>query len=79
MYQAEIFPASVRSTAIGSTYSLSRLVSGILPFILLPVFNDHGAGAMFGVIATALLVVAATLRVLGPLTTRRNQDEINPV
>lgn len=79
VYQSEIFPASVRSTAIGSTYSLSRLVSGTLPFLLLPVLNQHGAGAMFTIIATALLIVAVTLRILGPRTTRRSQDEINPV
>ncbi|KVL84408.1 MFS transporter [Burkholderia stagnalis] len=79
VYQAEIFPARVRSTAIGSTYALSRIVSGALPFILLPVLGHYGAGAMFGVISVALGIVAVTLRVLGPLTTRRSQDEINPV
>lgn len=79
VYQSEIFPASARSTAIGSTYSLSRLVSGVLPFILIPILSQYGAGAMFGSIATALLVVAVTVRTLGPLTTRRSQDEINPV
>jgi putative MFS transporter len=79
VYQSEIFPASARSTAIGSTYSLSRLVSGVLPFILIPILSQYGPGAMFGSIATALLVVAVTVRTLGPLTTRRSQDEINPV
>ena len=79
VYQAEIFPARVRSTAIGSTYALSRIVSGALPFVLLPVLAAHGAGAMFGVISVALGIVAVTLRVLGPLTTRRSQDDINPV
>ena len=79
VYQSEIFPASARSTAIGSTYSLSRLVSGVLPFILIPILSQCGAGAMFGSIATALLVVAVTVRTLGPLTTRRSQDEINPL
>ncbi|MFM0095343.1 MFS transporter [Paraburkholderia nemoris] len=78
VYQSEIFPASVRSTAIGSTYSLSRIVSGMLPFVLLPVLNQQGAGAMFGIIAAALIVVAITVRVFGPRTTRRSQDEINP-
>ncbi|MDR8068669.1 MFS transporter [Burkholderia cenocepacia] len=79
VYQAEIFPARVRSTAIGSTYALSRIVSGALPFVLLPVLGHYGAGAMFGVISVALGIVAVTLRVLGPLTTRRSQDDINPV
>lgn len=79
VYQAEIFPSRVRSTAIGSTYSLSRVMSGLLPFILLPVLTHYGAGAMFGVISVALAIVAGTVRVLGPLTTRRSQEEINPV
>jgi len=79
VYQAEIFPSSVRSTAIGSTYSLSRFVSGVLPFVLLPVLNQHGPVAMFGVISSALAIVVIALRALGPLTTRRGQDEINPV
>ncbi|RDK02842.1 MFS transporter [Paraburkholderia lacunae] len=79
IYQAEIFPARVRSTAIGSTYALSRIMSGSLPFLLLPVLNQYGPGAMFGVISVALLIVAFVVRVLGPLTTRRSQDEINPV
>jgi len=50
-----------------------------LPFILIPILSQYGAGAMFGSIATALLVVAVTVRTLGPLTTRRSQDEINPL
>lgn len=79
VYQAEIFPSSVRSTAIGSTYSLSRFVSGALPFILLPVLNQYGPVAMFGVISLALVIVIVALRALGPLTTGRGQDEINPV
>lgn len=79
IYQAEIFPARVRSTAIGSTYSLSRVTSGVLPFLLLPVLNQYGPLAMFGVISVALLIVACVVRALGPLTTRRSQDEINPV
>lgn len=79
VYQAEIFPARVRSTAIGSTYALSRIVSASLPFILLPVLTQHGPGAMFGVIFVALSIVAVVVRAFGPRTTRRSQDEINPV
>ena len=79
VYQAEIFPSRVRSTAIGSTYALSRIMSGVLPFILLPVLANYGPAAMFGVISLALLIVACAVRTLGPLTTRRSQEEINPV
>lgn len=79
VYQAEIFPSRVRSTAIGSTYALSRIMSGALPFILLPVLSNYGPAAMFAVISIALLIVACTVRTLGPRTTRRSQEEINPV
>lgn len=79
VYQAEIFPTQLRATAVGWTYSLSRLSSGALPFILLPVLTGHGASAMFLVVSAALAVVVIVVGVLGPRTTRRSLDEINPV
>ena len=44
VYQAEIFPTDVRATAVGWTYSLSRLSSGALPFILIPVLDSLRRG-----------------------------------
>ncbi|VVE22466.1 MFS transporter [Pandoraea anhela] len=78
VYQAEIFPSEIKSTAVGSTYALSRIVSGALPFLLIPVLVNYGAGVMFGVISLALCIVAITVRWLGPTTMRRSQDELNP-
>lgn len=37
MYQAEVFPTEVRATAVGNVYSLSRLTTAAMPYILLPV------------------------------------------
>jgi MFS transporter, putative metabolite:H+ symporter len=79
VYQAEIFPTSVRATAVGWTYSLSRLSSGASPFVLIPILDDYGAGAMFTVVATALAVVIVAVLTLGPRTSRRSLEEINPV
>jgi putative MFS transporter len=79
VYQAEIFPTDVRATAIGWTYSLSRLSSGALPFILIPVLDDYGAAAMFTVVLIALAIATAVIAWIGPRTTRRNLEEINPV
>ncbi len=79
VYQAEIFPTDVRATAVGWTYSLSRLSSGALPFILIPVLDDHGAGAMFTVVLVALGIAAGVVAWIGPRTSRRNLEEINPV
>lgn len=79
VYQAEIFPTSVRATAVGWTYSLSRLSSAAAPFVLIPVLDRYGAGAMFTVVATAMAVVIAAVLTLGPRTSRRSLEEINPV
>jgi putative MFS transporter len=79
VYQAEIFPTTVRATAVGWTYSLSRLSSGAAPFVLIPILDGYGAGAMFTVVATALAVVIAAVLTLGPRTSRRSLEEINPV
>lgn len=78
VYQAEIFPTAVRATAVGWTYSLSRLSSGASPFILIPVLDKYGAGAMFSVVALALAVVIVAVLTLGPRTSRRSLEEINP-
>jgi putative MFS transporter len=79
VYQAEIFPTDVRATAIGWTYSLSRLSSGALPFILIPVLDHYGATAMFIVVLVALAIAAGVVAWIGPRTTSRNLEEINPV
>ncbi|WP_193376491.1 MFS transporter [Mycobacterium sp. UM_CSW] len=78
VYQAEIFPTAVRATAVGWTYSLSRLSSGASPFILIPVLDTYGAAAMFTVVAMALVVVVVAVLTLGPRTSRRSLEEINP-
>ncbi|MHA3021792.1 MFS transporter [Mycobacterium sp. BMJ-28] len=79
VYQAEIFPTDVRATAVGWTYSLSRLSSGALPFILIPVLDGFGAGAMFTVVLVALSITFTAIAVAGPCTTRRSLEDINPV
>jgi putative MFS transporter len=79
VYQAEIFPTDVRATAVGWTYSLSRLSSGALPFILIPVLDTYGAAAMFTVVLIALAIATAAIAWIGPRTTRRNLEELNPV
>jgi putative MFS transporter len=79
VYQAEIFPTTVRATAVGWTYSLSRLSSGAAPFVLIPILDGYGAGAMFAAVATALTVVIVAVLTLGPRTSRRSLEEINPV
>jgi MFS transporter, putative metabolite:H+ symporter len=78
VYQAEIFPSDVRATAVGWTYSVSRLSSAALPFILIPVLDNYGAPTMFAVVLIALAVTVVVIARFGPRTTGRSLDDINP-
>ncbi|GAA4542114.1 MFS transporter [Amycolatopsis samaneae] len=77
IYQAEIFPTALRGTATSGTYSLSRLSSGVLPFVLLPLLHGAGAGTLFTVVAVAMGLVALDVALLGPRTTGRRLETVN--
>lgn len=77
IYQAEIFPTRLRATAASSTYAFSRLSNALLPFILLPVLNNHGPVPMFSIVSAAMLIVALDVTLLGPRTTGRDLESVN--
>jgi putative MFS transporter len=76
VFQAEIFPTSIRATAAGSAYSLSRLTSGLLPFILLPVLYASGATTVFMIIAGAMFILILDIAILAPRTTGISLDTV---
>src|SRR4029079_2039982 len=47
IYQAELFPTAIRSTASGICYSLSRATSTVLPFVAVPALAALGPVAVF--------------------------------
>ncbi|GAB3576875.1 MFS transporter [Amycolatopsis endophytica] len=75
-YQAEIFPTSLRATAAGSSYSLSRLMTAAMPYLLLPLLEARGATAVFVVVALAMVLLILITAVFGPRTTGRSVDDI---
>ena len=77
IFQVEIFPTFARATAAGTTYGLSRLSSGVMPFVLLPVLERWGAGAMFAVIAAAMWIVMLDVALFAPSTTGRSLERLN--
>ncbi|GHF39424.1 putative MFS transporter [Amycolatopsis bartoniae] len=77
IYQAEIFPTALRGTATSGTYALSRLASGVLPFVLLPLLNSAGAGVLFTVVAAAMVLVVVDVGLFGPRTTGRVLEAVN--
>jgi MFS transporter, putative metabolite:H+ symporter len=74
VYLSEQYPTAIRATASGAAYSLSKLSAGALPFVLLPVLQSHGPGALFSVIAAATAVLCVTVLTLGHRTTGTSVD-----
>jgi putative MFS transporter len=79
IFQAEIFPTTVRATATSTAYGLSRLSSAAMPFVLLPVLERSGATAMFAVVATAMAMVVVDIGVFAPSTTGRSLEHVAAV
>ena len=74
VYLAESYPTAIRGTAAGAAYSLSKLVTGALPFLLLPFLDLHGPVAVFAVVALAMGLLVVNVGVLGGRTTGRSAD-----
>ena len=77
IFQVEIFPTFARATAAGTAYGLSRLSTGAMPFVLVPVLDRWGPGAMFAVIAAALWIVIVDIGLFAPKTTGRSLETIS--
>ncbi|SEP51418.1 MFS transporter [Amycolatopsis saalfeldensis] len=75
-YQGELFPTSLRATAAGSAYALSRLATAAMPFILLPVLQGAGATTMYAVVAGAMVLLIIDVAILGPRTTGESLETI---
>ncbi|KAJ1683016.1 hypothetical protein LUZ63_021766 [Rhynchospora breviuscula] len=74
VYLAESYPTSIRASAAGAAYSLSKLVTGALPFVLLPVLDAGGATPVFSVVAVAMALLVVNVGVLGQRTKGRSVD-----
>lgn len=76
VYQTEIFPTGLRSSAIGIAYSLSRLTSVVLPFVALIVLDGLGPGAVFTGSAVLMVLLCLDVALLGPRSTGRSLERI---
>jgi len=55
---AEIFPTSIRATALGVTYNSGRLLSAVAPYVIGSLAQRRGFGAAFIVTSVAFLIAA---------------------
>ena len=69
VYQAEIFPTAIRSTASGAAYSLSRATSVVLPFVAVPMLAAFGPVAVFSGSAVLIVLLCLNVAILGPAST----------
>ncbi|MEU7817696.1 MFS transporter [Pseudonocardia sp. NPDC049154] len=77
VYSGELYPTTLRATGAGSAYSLSRLATAVMPFVLVPLLDSAGPTAVFAAIAVAMVIVAVDVAVLGPRTTGRSLADLN--
>jgi MFS transporter, putative metabolite:H+ symporter len=69
-YQAELFPTRIRATAVGFTYSWSRLSAAFSSVLIAAVLTRSGVGAVFTLLAVAMCGVALVIVFFGPRTNR---------
>jgi hypothetical protein len=55
---SEIFPTTIRATALGVTYNSGRLLSAVAPFVVGTMAQNRGFGPAFMLTSFAFLVAA---------------------
>jgi putative MFS transporter len=75
-YCAELFPTAVRSTIIGRSYALSRLVAMVLPLVALTVLDALGPTTLYLLCAVLIATMAACVAALGPRTNATQLESI---
>jgi putative MFS transporter len=79
IYQAEIFPTAIRSTASGICYSLSRATSTVLPFVAVPALATLGPMAVFSGSAALIIVLCLDVGLLGPRSTGLQLEQVQQI
>lgn len=77
VYLAEVYPTALRATGAGLAYSVSRLTTAVLPYVLIPALAI-GPGFVFTVVAAALVMLIVDVLVLGPRTTGLSLESVTP-
>ncbi len=76
-YQTELFPTSIRTTAVGFVYSWSRLSAIFTSFFIAAILRRFGTTGVFAFIAAAMLVVVAVIGFMGPRTRDLSLERIS--
>jgi putative MFS transporter len=79
IYQAEIFPTAIRTTASGICYSLSRATSTVLPFLAVPALAALGPVAVFSGSAILVVLLCLDVGLLGPRSTGLRLEDVQQI
>ncbi|MGW5197674.1 MFS transporter [Streptomyces spiralis] len=77
VYQVEIFPTAYRVSAVSWTYSVSRICTAAMPFVMVPFLDACGPGVLFVAVAVTLVLIAVDIGLLGPTTNGLALEEMN--
>jgi putative MFS transporter len=66
LYGAELFPTQLRALATSAGWGAGRVVSALVPIVLLPLLATQGPLAMFALVAAALLASLLLILFAGP-------------
>ncbi len=76
-YQAELYPTRIRARAVGFTYSLSRLSTIFISFMIGYMLYVGGTAGVFGLIAFAMAMVILSIGIFGPRTGKLELEQIS--
>jgi putative MFS transporter len=76
-YQTELFPTSMRSSAVGFVYSWSRFSAIFTSFLIAGVLKSFGTTGVFVLIAAAMVIVMGVIGWMGPRTRNLALEEIS--
>jgi putative MFS transporter len=77
-YQSELFPTSIRASAVGFVYSWSRFSAIFTSFIIAGILKDFGTGGVFLFISIAMMIVIVSIGLMGPKTLEVSLEQISP-
>lgn len=76
-YTPELYPTEARASGTGLTYGAGRLANVLGPFIVSALFLSSGYLSVFAYVAACWLLVAISVGIFGPLTSRRSLEAVS--
>ena len=78
VYIPELFPTEVRLRASGICNTFGRGATVLTPFIVVPLFTNHGVGGVLTLMVGLLAVMIVTVLILGIEPTGRSLEQMSP-